>query len=110
MRVVVPELLAARRIDRVNDTQSLLVIEHTADLDRLGGRVAGRQIDIPGEAETADIAAVDLGQRAEMLFAVSAPEARPIGATCRIDILQLRAGSRAANAAQSQKATHHRQC
>src|SRR5580658_1605832 len=101
MRVVAPELLAARRIDRVDDTEPLGVIEHTADLDRLGGRVAGRQIDIPGEAETADIAAVDLGQRAEVLFAVSAPEARPIGPACRIDILRLRAGSGAAYAAQS---------
>src|ERR1700722_9810367 len=99
MRCVVPELLAARRIDRVNDAQSLGVIKHTADLDRLGGRVAGRQIDIPGEPETADIAAVDLGQRAKMLLAVGAPEARPIGPACRIDILRLRAGSRAANGA-----------
>ena len=79
MRVEAPELFAGRRIDRVHDAEPLHVIEHAADLDRLGGRIAGRQIDVPGEAETADTVAVDLGQRAKMLFAVGAPEARPIG-------------------------------
>src|SRR3984957_12826726 len=44
MRVVAPELLAARRVDRMDDTHPLGVIEHAVDLDRLGSRVAGRQI------------------------------------------------------------------
>jgi hypothetical protein len=79
--VVLPELPARHRIDRMNHAQADGKIDHAVHCQGNRGRaVRAGQIPGPGQAQLADVDAVDLLQRAEVLLGVGAAIRGPVAA------------------------------
>src|SRR3546814_20595105 len=75
------DLLAARGgVERPHHAIARRGIENPVHRHRAGHRIAERQVDRPGQPQTAHRVAVDLVQRAVMLLAIGPPEGRPVRA------------------------------
>ena len=77
--VVLPQLLAGARVDRVGDAPRSGRIHHAVDDERRGFEAAvGRGLELPREAELGDVLVVDLIERAEALLVIVAAVRQPV--------------------------------
>jgi hypothetical protein len=77
--VVLPQLLAGARVDRVGDAPRSGRIHHAVDDQRRRLEAAVRRgFELPRETELRDIAIVDLIERTESLFVIVAAVRQPI--------------------------------
>ncbi len=91
LRVVLPELLAGLRVQRIHDAPHARRVHDSVHDDRGGLQPAQRAGGVrPREAELLDVACIDLLERAESLLAV--------GAAVREPVLRLGVGGRNARA------------
>ncbi len=78
-RIVLPQQLAARGVDRLHLAPRAGGIQHAVDDQRRGFLAAMRvEVDEPREAELLDVAGVDLRERREALLRVRAPVREPV--------------------------------
>ncbi|MNQ89193.1 hypothetical protein D3C85_1044920 [compost metagenome] len=79
LRVVLPDLFAIACIQRIDHRKRPGGVHHAVDNDGRGLHAAVEvELVAPGQAQLADVAVVDLFQRAVALFVVSAPVAHPV--------------------------------
>ena len=85
LRVVLPQLLTARRVKRIHATEIAGRVQHAVDDQGRGFLAAGgTQFVVPGKAQPADVSGRDIRQRRKI---------RPVGVTAwREPLLRLGAG------------------
>ncbi len=103
-RVVAPEESAGARIDRMDDAVADREIDHAVDGERRRQHVLRLEVETPGEPEPADVAGVDLLERAVVRLVEGAPVGRPVATVG--DIVQKRSSIVAGASARSAVAMH----
>jgi hypothetical protein len=110
---VFPDLIAVDRVDRQHTGTRAHHIHHALCDDRRGFRCAGRQAARPRHLELADVALVDLIERAEALLVVGPVDHQPVAgrrigelvACYRLEAVRLRRDIR-----RESESTKHRCC